>query len=160
LKVLVIAVAISTLVVGCGVYSFSSSTLGGIKTIAVPQFENKSLQYGIQEELTSQVIDNFIADNTLKVVSQSDADAVLRGVVTNYERTYYTYDKNDNVSSYRVNITVDFTLEKKDGKVVLERKGMTDFGIYDAAGETEQDGQVRAINKLAQDIVDETTKSW
>lgn len=160
MKVLVAALAISILVVGCGVYSFSSSTLGGIKTVAVPQFENKSLQYGIQEELTSQVIDNFIADNTLKVVSQADADAVLRGVVTNYERTYYTYDKNDNVSSYRVNITVDFALEKKDGKVVLERKAMTDFGIYDAAGETEQDGQVRAIEKLARDIVDETTKSW
>jgi len=160
LKVLVAAIAISLLVVGCGVYSFSSSTLGGIKTIAVPQFENKSLEYGIQEDLTSQVIDNFIADNTLKVVSQSDADAVLRGVVTKYERTYYTYDKNDNVSSYRVNITVDFTLEKKDGKVVLERKGMTDFGIYSAADETEQDGQVRAVDKLAQDIVDETTKSW
>jgi hypothetical protein len=33
-------ICLAFLVAGCGVYSFSSSSLGGVKTVAVPQFEN------------------------------------------------------------------------------------------------------------------------
>ncbi len=148
------------LLAGCGVYSFSSSSLGGIKTVAVPQFENKSLEYGLQEDLTARVIERFIEDNTLKVVSLADADAVLRGEVINYERVAYTFDKSDNVSEYRVNILIDFILEKKGGKTVLEKKGLLGFGVYSATEDTEDDGKERALDKLAQDIVDQTTKSW
>lgn len=145
---------------GCGVYSFSSSSLGGVKSIAVPEFENKSLQYGIQQDLTRKLIDRFIQDNTLKIVSAADADAVLRGEVLRYERAAYTYDKNDNVSEYKVNIYVNFVLERKGGKILMERQNLLGWGVYDAAAETEEDGKAEAIDKLARDIVDETTKSW
>jgi outer membrane lipopolysaccharide assembly protein LptE/RlpB len=128
--------------------------------VSVPQFENESLEYGIQEDLTAAVIEKFIEDNTFKIVSSAEADAVLRGQITGYERAYYTYDKNDNVSEYKVNIVVDFALEKKDGKVVLAREGLLGFGVYSATEDTEDDGKRRAIEKLARDIVDQTTKTW
>ncbi len=146
--------------VGCGVYSFSSSSLGGVKTISVPEFDNKSLQYGLQQDLTQKLIDRFIQDNTLKVVAAADADAILRGEVVRYERVAYTYDKGDNVSEYKVNIYVNFVLERKGGKVLLERQNLLGWGVYEAASETEDDGRLEAIDKLARDIVDETTKSW
>lgn len=148
------------LLAGCGVYSFSGSGLSGISSVAVPQFENQTVEYGIQEDLTAAVIDQLIADNTLKVVTLADADAVLRGEIKSYERVAYTYDKSDNVQEYKVNITVGFTLEKKDGKVVMSRDRILDYGIYAAAGETENEGKTRAVEKIAQQIVDETTKSW
>lgn len=147
-------------VAGCGVYSFSSSSLGGVKTVAVPQFENKTLEYGIQEDLTAKVIDRFIADNALKVVALADADAVLRGEVVKYERVAYTYDKGDNVSEYKVNIYVNFNLSRKGGKMLIERNNMLGFGVYSAASQTEDDGRAAAVDKLARDIVDETTKTW
>ncbi len=145
---------------GCGVYSFSSSSLGGVKSVSVPEFENKSLQFGLQQDLTQKLIDRFIQDNTLKVVAAADADAILRGEVVRYERTAYTYDKSDNVSEYKVNIYVNFVLERKGGKILLERQNLLGWGVYDAASETEDDGRLEALDKLARDIVDETTKSW
>lgn len=145
---------------GCGVYSFSGSGLTGIKSVAVPQFENQTVEYGIQEDLTAAVIDQLIADNTLKVVALADADAVLRGEVVGYERLAYTYDKSDNVQEYKINVTVNFTLEKKDGKVVMSRERIIEYGIYSAADESEIEGKARAVEKVARDIVDETTKSW
>jgi outer membrane lipopolysaccharide assembly protein LptE/RlpB len=148
------------LLTGCGVYSFSGSGLTGIRSVAVPQFENRTVEYGIQEDLTAAVIDQLIADNTLKVVALADADAVLRGEIIDYKRVAYTYDKSDNVQEYKVNITVSFALEKKDGKVVLNRNGLLDYGIYSASDESEIEGKARAVDKLARDIVDETTKSW
>jgi len=143
-----------------GCYSFSGSGLAGIKSVAVPQFENQTVEYGVQEDLTAAVIDQMIADNTFKVVTASDADAILHGEVIGYDRVAYTYDKSDNVQEYKVNITVRFTLEKKDGKAVISRNGIMEYGIYSAADETEEDGKARAVDKLARDIVDETTKSW
>jgi outer membrane lipopolysaccharide assembly protein LptE/RlpB len=145
---------------GCGVYSFSSSSLGGVKTIAVPTFENSSLQYGVQEDLTREIINRLIQDNTLKVVGAADADAILRGEVVKYERNAYTYDKSDNVSEYKVNIYVNFVLERKGGKSLAERTNMLGFGVYSATTQTEDDGKLQAVDKLAQDIVDELTKSW
>jgi hypothetical protein len=147
-------------IAGCGVYSFSSSSLGGIKTVAVPQFENKTVEYGIEGDLTAKVIDQLIADNALKVVALADADAVLSGEVVKYERVAYTYDKSDNVSEYKVNIYVNFTLARKGGKALVERNNMLGFGVYSAAEQTEDDGKQAAVDKLARDIVDETTKTW
>lgn len=151
---------VTLLLAGCGVYSFSSSSLGGVKTIAVPTFENSSLQYGIQEDLTREIINRLIQDNTLKVVGAADADAILRGEVVKYERNAYTYDKSDNVSEYKVNIYVNFVLERKGGKSLAERTNMLGFGVYSATTQTEDDGKLQAVDKLAQDIVDELTKSW
>jgi outer membrane lipopolysaccharide assembly protein LptE/RlpB len=159
LKFLVLLLSLS-IVAGCGVYSFSSSSLGGVKTIAVPQLENKTLEYGIQEDLTSKLIEKFLADNSLKVSTLNDADAILRGEVVKYERVAYTYDKSDNVSEYKVNIFVNFVVERKGGKSLLERSNVLGFGIYNAATETEDKGKQDAIDKLAQDIVDQTTKTW
>lgn len=141
-------------------YSFSSSSLGDVKTIAVPQFDNKSLEYGIQEDLTSKVIERLIADNTLKVVALNDADAILRGEVANYRSDAYTYDKSEHVSEYKVNIFVNFTLERKGGKALLEKTNMLGYGIYNVTTEAVEDGRKRALDKLATDIVDEITKSW
>lgn len=153
-------VLLALLCSGCGVYSFSSSSLGGVKTIAVPTFENNSLQYGIQEDLTREIINRLIQDNTLKVVSVADADAILRGTVVSYERNAYTYDKSNKVSEYKVNIYVNFVMERKGGKTLAERSNMLGFGIYSASTQTEDDGKLQAIDKLARDIVDELTKSW
>jgi outer membrane lipopolysaccharide assembly protein LptE/RlpB len=156
----VTVVLIALLTAGCGVYSFSSSSLGGVKTVAVPQFENKTGQPGIPEDLTAKVIERLIADNTLKVVALADADAVLRGEVVKYERVAYTYDKGDQVSEYKVNIYVNFVLERKGGKSLLEKTNVLGFGLFNATEQTEDDGKAAAVDKLAQDIVDQITKSW
>ncbi len=157
---IVCAVCLALFIAGCGVYSFSSSSLGGVKTVAVPQFENKTVEYGIQEDLTAKVIDRLIADNALKVVGLAEADAVLQGEIVRYERVAYTYDRSDNVSEYKVNIYVNFTLTRKGGKTLLEKTNMLGFGVFSASEQTEDDGKEAAVDKLARDIVDETTKTW
>jgi len=145
---------------GCGVYSFSGSMGSGIETIAVPVFENKSVEFGIAEELTSGVIDEFVSDNTLKVIPKSNADAILSGTIARYDRVAYTYDENDQVQEYKVNITVSVNLSKSDGTIVWEEAALNAYGIYSADNETEEDGKARAIAKVAEDIVNLTIRDW
>ena len=160
------------LISGCGVYSFSGSSVSGIKTIAVPLFDNQTQEYGIRESITETVADRFVKDNTLKVVNEKQADSILRGVITNYKRESHTFDEQENIKEYIVRIWVKLQFEEKNSKkIIWEEENMQGWGIYcvtdcaDESGnpkpdETEDDGKERAIEKLAEDIVNRTVKGW
>jgi len=148
-------------VTGCGVYSFSGSGVSGIKTIAVPLFDNQTDQYGIREDLTTNIANRFVQDNTLKVVNEKIADSILRGTITKYTREAYTYDENENVKEYIVRIWVNASFEeKKNNKVIWKEDNVQGWGIYSAQDETEDMGRQRALDKLAEDIVNKTVKGW
>jgi hypothetical protein len=145
----------------CGPYSFTGSGLPGIKTIAVPLFENQTQEYGIREELTEKLVQGFVQDNTLKVVNERIADSILRGTILKYERVAHTFDEKENVKEYIVRIYVKVALEdKKHSKNIWEEENLQGWGIYSATDETETDGKDKAIDKLTEDIVNRTVKGW
>lgn len=145
----------------CGIYTFSSSALGDVKTIAIPLFDNRTTESGLRENLTDGLSQAFVKDNTLKVAPEQQADAVLKGTVISYVREAYTYSQAEVVSQYVCRIGIDAELiNRKSGKTMWEEKGLTDWGTYDSATETEQDGQNRAIAKLIEDILNKTVKGW
>jgi len=145
----------------CGVYSFSGSGLSGIKTIAIPLFDNQTQEYGLREALTEKIADRFVQDNTLKVVNERSADSILRGTITNYTRETHTFDEQENPKEYIARIWVKVSFEeKKDKKIVWKEDNLLGWGIYSAQDETEDMGKERAIEKLAEDIVNKTVKGW
>ena len=149
------------LISGCGVYSFSGSGLSGIKTIATPLFDNQTQEYGLREALTEEIAERFVQDNTLKVVNERSADSILRGVITKYEREAHTFDEEENIEEYIVRIWVEVTFEEKKGKkIIWKEDNLLGWGIYSAQDETEEMGKERAIEKLAEDIVNKTVKGW
>lgn len=146
---------------GCGVYSFSGSGLSGINTVAVPLFENQTQEYGIREALTEKIAERFVQDNTLKVVNEKTAESILQGVITKYEREAHTFDEQENIKEYIVRIWVKVSFEeKKNKKTIWEEENLLGWGIYSALDETEDLGKERAIEKLAEDIVNKTVKGW
>jgi hypothetical protein len=153
-------------VVGCGVYTFNPKGQSEIKSINVERFENKTPEYGLADQMSDLVIDAFIADGNLKVVPLENADAVLSGVLTRYDRKPYKYDQNDQVSSYEVVMDFDITLKKPKTDSEIWREKMTQQGIYNVVAsetgdvETEADGQQKAIKLLVEAIINKTTKGW
>jgi len=131
-----------------------------ISTIAISQFENKTIEAGLSNTLTDLVIDAFISDGNLKVVSEADADGVLYGILTSYKREAYNYDEADNVAQYVVKLNFDVTLKKRDSEENFWQEQFYSEGVFDAFEETEEDGQMMAVEKLVQDILNRTTKSW
>ncbi len=149
------------LLVSCGVYSFSSSALGGIKTVGIPLFDNQTTESGLREGLTDSLSQAFVANNVLRVVPEPQADAVLKGNVVSYSRDAYTYSQSEVVSQYICRITVDVSfVDRKTGKTIWEQKGMSNWGVYDSNTETDDQGKGRAIQKLVEDILNKTVKGW
>lgn len=157
----VVAVSLTLAVGGCSPYSFSGGRTALVQSVTVPIFENRTTEFGLAETITSGIIDGFIEDNQIKVLDQSNAESILTGSIVEYKRGSYTFDETDRVTEYIVEIWVDAELKKLEGDVsVWKAERMRGFGVYKADSEDEQAGQARAIEKLSEDILNRTIKSW
>lgn len=148
---------------GCWYYSTSGSQLpSSVKTVAVPLFENVTTwEYGIKEKLTDAVIDAFVADNTLRIAGERNADSVIRARIISIREIPFTYDKAEQVQDYKMEIVLSIRFEDlKNRKTIWQDTAMEGWGIYATDGEEWQDGIDRAIEKLAADIVNRTVAEW
>lgn len=91
-----------------------------IQTIVVMPFINKTTEPFIENQLTNEVRDQFSRRRTLEVVANEElADAIMTGVITSYRTRSVTYDKNDDITEYRVTMTVDAKLVRTNGEDVI-----------------------------------------
>jgi hypothetical protein len=149
---------------GCGVYTFSGSTLPGhLKTVDIPLFVNQSLQPEVAERITEELTKAVLSANLLRIVS-ADGDATIAGTVRRYENEEYTFDikqaRSADVEEYVVRIVIDvaFVDNKKDE--ALYKGVITAEGIYSAATESEEDGQRRAVQDAVERILQNSVQSW
>jgi len=114
-------------VTSCG-YRFAPA--GGIvpqgaKTIAVPVFLNGTYEPFVDTEVTRAVVDEFLTDGRLKVVSLEGADLILRGKVTKFELSALSYTADSRVQQYRIALSVEVSLEEaKSRKLLWQEKGL------------------------------------
>lgn len=155
-----LVVAAAMIVGGCGVYTLNPKGKSSFKTIAIEPFENKTAQFGFTDRLTEIVTDAFIKDGNLKVVPEENADAILIGTLVTYSRVPLRFGLNDQVAEYKVRLEFDIEVRNaKDQSDILKDRFLQEAS-YDAATETEDDGQQRAAQKLVDAILNRTTKSW
>lgn len=165
LFILLTFITISLCLTGCGIYSFSGSTLPPhIKSVAVPLFENKTAEFGIDQELTDALIDALIDDNALKVVDYRDADSVLKGQIIRVTDRAGQYSQTGNnveeAGDYRVTIAVKVAFEDRQKRTVLWEESISQWGVYDLVDISREDGMTEAIDKITTDIITKTVSGW
>ena len=160
MKYFILTALLSTLLISCGPYTFSGTTVTDIKSVYIPVLDNSTIEFGLGEELTDKITEALVADNTLKVVGQDEADAYISGEVVSYKRSSETYNKEDQVSEYRVDIGVKVKFVKADGSVVWEEPSISSYGLFTADTEIEENGKSRALEKIAEIIVNRTVRDW
>ena len=156
------------LLVSCGYYSTSGRTAGDIKKIAVPYFENGTSEPSIEIEITQHIIDGLIKDNTLKVVSDEEADAILEGTVIDYRNIPFTFAEGNNAEiqaeQYRLFIGLRVSLlNRKDNDYIWENKRITAHGDYYLETTSDQNYD-KALENVYTDIVEailsSTVQDW
>jgi hypothetical protein len=162
------AAAASLWAAGCGVYGFSSSLLPShIRTVAVPLPENRTNRVDLAPALADSLTESFLADQTLKVVGEREADSVVEGVILEYRREPFTFDAQENVQTYRVEILMEARfVDVRKNHVLWERKRMSQWDTYNFSSvggrpaESEEVGIGRVLAKLTDDIVNQTLQAW
>ncbi|MBM3264876.1 MAG: LptE family protein [candidate division Zixibacteria bacterium] len=150
---------------GCWKYSTSAQAIpSGIKTVAVPLFEDTSVETGIKEQLTDAIVSRFIANNQLRVVDVRDADALIAGVILNVREESLTFGQGQSAREGRIWITVQVRFEDvRNRKVIWEEPRMEVFGVYAIQTGTQEErepGITAAIAKMAEDILNKTVAGW
>lgn len=145
---------------GCGVYTFNPKGKSTISAISIERFENRTGEYGLEDRMTDLIIEAFIADGSMEIVPTENAEALLVGTLTRYNRRPFDPDENDQVTSYAVTMYFDIKLINPIDNTEIWTDKINQEGIYNLETESEEDGQFRAIKELIEHIINKTTKSW
>lgn len=170
---MILCLAFCVLLSGCG-YTTKSTLPSSIKAIRIEPFKN-SIDYTtgssrniylplLEVDARNAVIDRFLYDGNLKVVELPEADLVLTGELTKYERTALRYTDDDDVQEYRVHVTVSFELTNTRTETVSWSEphfvGEATYFVTGAQATTEESAVDEAILDLARRIVERTIEDW
>jgi hypothetical protein len=134
--------------------------------VAIPNFENATLEPGVGQEATQGVLDAFIRDGRLKLAPEAQADARLTGRVVSYENKVYNYGPDQNPRDYIVVLTVSAIFrDQVKNRDLWQDEDIVRTEVYDPNGggsgpTTEAAAREEAIRKLATDLVTRTLEQW
>ncbi len=175
---------LSFFLLSCMFYSMAGSIPPHIKSIAIPLVENQTAEFAMAETVTDNLLSIFTEENILRVTDEKFADSVLKGVILKVNDGPYTFSKEEAVTIYR--FTVDMKIEWMDvaNDKVLLTKQYSGWGAYGLSGDISTDGIDNdgdgaidgddidevgdprefatkvAVEKIAEDVLDDILTSW
>jgi len=136
LILIVLTAAVFTLVFnGCG-YRLSGTGKqipDNIKTIAIPDFENKTTRIEAEQFVTFAVKEEFIRRSELRLVADpSDADSVLEGQIVAFDvvPTSITAEGSANVYQLNIVLSVRF-IDLTTSQIIFEGERISFNDTYD-----------------------------
>ena len=153
------------IVTGCGYYSTTSRTAKDIKSVYVPFFSNETTQPDLDIQVTESVVDDLVDDNTLSVVNEDQADAILQGRIVAFENRPFSFDLDLDAQEYRILIRVTASLYKRrSNEPIWENRTITGVSTYfvePIEGENDFDTAVDiAIFTISERILNLTVQDW
>lgn len=150
---------------GCGTYSFTGASVPEhIKTIAIPIAADRSGsgEPNIREQLTDQLIQKFIDDNTLRVSERANANAVLDCTISGFSDAPLIVSTGESVTSRRVTLSVLVIYKDIVKKKNIFEKTFSNYGDYPPTGSLNdrKDAIATAVDKISEDILLNTVSGW
>jgi hypothetical protein len=117
---------LALLLAGCASYQLgpTNGMAAGEKSIQVMPFVNSTMEPRLGDEVTQQMRKQLQRDATFRLASQGDADIVVTGEITRYQRFEMSFAPNDilTVRDFRLMITAQVTARDRiSGKVLLDQ---------------------------------------
>jgi Lipopolysaccharide-assembly len=114
---------------GCGYHVAGKADMlpKTIRTIAVPAFGNASTRYTLTDLMPAAITREFISRTKYQIITDvSQADAVLRGAITNFVSYPTVFDPaTGRASTIQLSVFLKITLEERaTGKVLFSRPSM------------------------------------
>lgn len=157
---------IALVLAGCG-YSFRGSLPPHIRTVAVLVLENKTQEPGVESLITSALVEAVVSSGRLRLVRAEEADAVLSGSVVGYTIESIAFDRNANVTQYRLRIALNLTLrDAKKEEDLWKEDGIQERADFSVPGQVsvtllrEQDALRRASVDIARAVVNRAIEGF
>jgi hypothetical protein len=131
--------------------------------VAVPLFANETSEFGIAEEVTDRLVRALVRDGTLRVVAdENEASSVLWGTVRVYSEQPQSFDRNEEVQSFIIQITAEVRFQDRvRDEVLWESAAVTGSAVYPNEGPDErQEGLESAIDLLVEEVLTGMVAGW
>jgi len=152
------------LVAGCGVYSTKPGRLReGLETIAVPIFENRTTEPGIEIQLTDTITEELIRDRTLRIVDENEADSLLLGTIRRFRFGEAFFGADRAAEEYTVEIAVEVTIvDRAGGEPIVGPRTIRGEGNYfiDEGPEGEAEARDQASEQIVEGILGLVVEEW
>lgn len=156
----------SSVVVGCGVYSFTGASIPAqTKTFQVNYFQNNAplIEPGLERDFTIALQDLILNQTSLDLV-KSGADLTYEGEIVEYRISPTTATANNTAAQNRLTISVQVRFyDKNDPEGDLEQR----FSFYhDYPGNaqligSQKDAAIEEIfERITQDVFNATLAKW
>jgi hypothetical protein len=149
------------LLAGCG-YNTGSLMPAGVKTIAVPMFQNETFRRGLEIQLTDAVVQEIATRTELKIAEEALADSVIEGRIVEVDQATAVEDPRDRVTDQQVFVKVAFIWRDRNGEVIHEVENLTTTDSFVVPlGQNLDRALRRAFDKMAEAIVNEMeNRDW
>ncbi len=151
---LAVFVLLALSAIGCG-YRFSGrgeQFPSDVRTVFVEPFVNKTREVGLEREFTAALKSELHRKGQLKAVDRLDeADAVLSGVLRNFDSRVVGVNRHDEALQYEMLLVVDMSLRRRSPDELLWRTQGARFsdlyaGSRGAVVTTSSDFRSRTLN--------------
>jgi hypothetical protein len=151
----------------CAYTTSTSSLAPHLKTLAVPVFENLTPESGLEQDITTAIVNAYVRNNRLRLVTERDADCLLSGKVIYYKNSVFGFSTETQAQEYQVRIGVAVVFKDQVRNRELWRQDNllknANYYVVDVPGQTaktEVEGRQYAIAKIAEEIVARTVEGW
>jgi len=139
---------------GCAGYKLGPVKQTDFRSIAVPMFKNHTVKPQLEAQITNAIIKRLQTDGSLLVKSTDDADIVLTGEITRYDRQMLRGQRIDTTVPTELRLTIEARIEAHDrvtGKEILKPTLVS--GYADTfLGSDQQSAELQALPLIAEDL--------
>jgi len=149
---------------GCG-YTQGGLYPSDINTVAVPIFQNKTFEQGLEFEVTEAIIKEIELRTPYKVVSSTSADTIIEGNIIAVRRNRLSQDSDFGLIQeyeYVIHVNVEWK-NVRTGKTLRRRDNLQSVGRAVPGGfanEPVEVGQHEATQRLAHNVVAIMRADW
>jgi hypothetical protein len=148
------------LLAGCAGYRLgpTGGQSAGARSIRVNPFQNQTGEPRLIEPLMTSLRRSLQQDGTFRLATREDADLVVNGVITRFERSPLSFERTDviTVQDYRLLMTARLTaVDRRTGQVMMDREvtGRTAIPVGSDLNSAER----QALPLLAEDLARRAT---
>ena len=142
------------LAVGAGCYHLGPVGQVRYRSVAVPMFKNRTLKPQLEAQVTNAIIKRLHADGTVRVDWEADADVLVTGLITRYDRGILRTQKDDTTVPREYRLSLEVLVQARDrvtGQMIFPPTTLT--GHSDAfVGHDLQSAEEQALPLIPDDI--------
>jgi hypothetical protein len=162
------ACVVSTLLISlesCS-YSFTGASVAShLKTISIPIVKDKSGsgEPNLENNLTNELIQKFIDDNTFSIAEKAKADAVLECVVVSIpDSPEAVTGVNEKATLRRITMSIKVVYKDLVKKKTIFERTISEYSTYDTQNfiESRNAAILSVVDKITEDILLAVVSNW